>query len=130
MPSLEGKRILVLEDEPLVAMLLEEMLLDFGCEVIGPAYSIAQAVPLALEQPLDAAVLDINVNGEMSHSVAAILHSRGVPFVFATGYGSAVAVRPATDRRARLKPAAAATGPRAAVEAGADSAAAADSTPT
>jgi len=89
MPSLEGKRILVLEDEPLVAMLLEEMLLDFGCEVIGPAYSIAQAVPLALEQPLDAAVLDVNVNGEMSHSVAAILHSRGVPFAFATGYGSA-----------------------------------------
>jgi CheY-like chemotaxis protein len=89
MPSLEGKRILVVEDEPLVAMLLEEMLLDLGCEVVGPAYSIAQAARLAQEEVLDAAVLDVNVNGEMSHSVAAILHARAIPFAFATGYGSA-----------------------------------------
>jgi CheY-like chemotaxis protein len=89
MPLLEGKRILVVEDEPLVAMLLEEMLLHLGCEVVGPAYSIAQAMRLAQEERLDAAVLDMNVNGEMSNSVAAILHSRAVPFAFATGYGSA-----------------------------------------
>jgi DNA-binding response OmpR family regulator len=84
---LEGKRILVLEDEPLVAMLLEEMLLDLGCEVVGPAYSLREGERLAREAPLDAAVLDVNVNGEMSDPVAEVLRSRGVPFVLATGYG-------------------------------------------
>ena len=85
---LEGKRILVVEDEPLVAMLLEEMLLDCGCEVVGPAYSLAQGNRLAEAEPLDAAVLDVNINGELSHGIAEILRTRGVPFAFATGYGS------------------------------------------
>jgi CheY-like chemotaxis protein len=84
---LEGKRILVLEDEPLVAMLLEEMLLDLGCEVVGPAYSLEQGERLAAEAELDAAVLDVNVNGEMSDPVANALKARGVPFALATGYG-------------------------------------------
>ena len=84
---LEGKRILVLEDEPLVAMLLEEMLLDLGCEVVGPAYNLREGERLAGEAVLDAAVLDVNVNGEMSDPVAEILRARGVPFALATGYG-------------------------------------------
>jgi DNA-binding response OmpR family regulator len=78
----------VLEDEPLVAMLLEEMLLDAGCIVVGPACSIAEGTRLAESEPLDAAVLDVNVNGEMSESVAAVLRSRRIPYAYATGYGS------------------------------------------
>jgi len=85
---LEGKRILVVEDEPLVAMLLEEMLLDCGCEVVGPAYSLLQGSRLAESEALDAAVLDVNLNGELSHGIAEVLQARGVPFAFATGYGS------------------------------------------
>ncbi len=84
---LDGKKILVLEDEPLVAMLLEEMLLDLGCEVVGPAYSLREGERLAREAVLDAAVLDVNVNGEMSDPVADALRARGVPFALATGYG-------------------------------------------
>jgi CheY-like chemotaxis protein len=89
MSSLEGKRILVVEDEPLVALLLEEILLDLGCDVIGPAYTIAHGAGLARSAPLDAAVLDVNVNGEMSDTIAAILQERAVPYAFATGYGTA-----------------------------------------
>lgn len=88
MSSFEGKRILVVEDEPLVAMLVEEMLLDLGCEVVGPAYSIEHGTSLAEAGDLDAAVLDVNLNGELSHGIAKILRARGVPFAFATGYGS------------------------------------------
>ena len=85
---LEGKRILIVEDEPLVAMHLEELLVGHGCHVVGPAYSIAQAKDLALRETIDAAVLDLNVNGETSHRVAEILRSRSVPFAIATGYGA------------------------------------------
>ena len=88
---LEGKRILVLEDEPLVAMLLEEMLIDLGCEVVGPASSLGEGERLAREAALDAAVLDVNLNGEMSDTVAAILRRRGIPF----------ALGPATAHRCR-----------------------------
>lgn len=83
----EGKRILVVEDEPLVAMLLEEMLLDLGCTVVGPAYSLREGERLAAEAELDGAVLDVNLNGEMSDPVANTLRGRGVPFALATGYG-------------------------------------------
>ena len=84
---LEGKRILVVEDEPLVAMLLEEMLHDLGCQVVGPAYSLREGERLAAESELDAAILDVNLNGEMSDPIANALRVRGVPFTLATGYG-------------------------------------------
>ena len=84
---LTGKRILVVEDEPLVAMLVETMLQDLGCEVIGPAYSLDEGQRLAGGEELDAAILDVNLNGEMSDPIAAVLESRGVPFALATGYG-------------------------------------------
>jgi CheY-like chemotaxis protein len=85
---LEGKRILVLEDEPLVAMLLEEILLDLGCTVVGPAYSLAEGLRLAETEPLDGALLDVNLNGDLSDGVAEILRERGVRYALATGYGS------------------------------------------
>jgi len=85
--ALNGMRILVVEDEMLVSMLLEDMLADFGCSVVGPAPTIADAMPLATGAGIDAAVLDLNLGGDSIYPVADVLKARGVPFVFASGYG-------------------------------------------
>ncbi len=84
------KHILVVEDEPILAMALEDMLLSLGHAVIGPASRLSEALDLAENAELDAAVLDLNLNGEMSHRVADRLTERGVPLIFATGYGHVV----------------------------------------
>ena len=83
------RRILVVEDEALVAMLVEDALIDAGFAVIGPARSVSQALELLKAEPLDAAVLDLNLGGENSVSVADALAARGIPFLVATGYGAA-----------------------------------------
>ena len=80
-------RVLFVEDEALVAMLIEEMLLDLGVEVVGPATKIDHALALAHEAEIEAAVLDINVGGKSTYHVADVLRERGVPVIFATGYG-------------------------------------------
>jgi CheY-like chemotaxis protein len=85
---LSGRRVLVVEDEMLVAMLLEDMLADLGCTVVGPAARVEQALAMIeTAASLDAAVLDLNINGQKSYPVADALVAGGVPFVFATGYG-------------------------------------------
>jgi CheY-like chemotaxis protein len=86
-PSLAGRRILVVEDEALVAIALEDMLLELGCSVIGPALRLGPALEFAATEPLDGAVLDINLGDDRSFPVAEILSRRAVPFLFATGYG-------------------------------------------
>jgi DNA-binding response OmpR family regulator len=88
-PGLQAWRILVVEDEALVASLLEDDLRSTGAEVIGPARSVDEALLLiaAAEGRLSAAVLDFNLNGTMVSPVADRLADLGVPFVFATGYG-------------------------------------------
>lgn len=97
-----ARRILVVEDEALVAMLVEDALEDAGFGVIGPVRSVAQALE-ALEAELpDAAVLDLNLAGENSVAVADALVARGIPFVVATGYGAAGL--PATHRDALVLP--------------------------
>lgn len=83
------RRILVVEDEALVAMLVEDALLDAGFEVIGPARTVAQALEMLAAESPSAAVLDLNLAGESSGAVADALAARGVPFVVATGYGAA-----------------------------------------
>jgi CheY-like chemotaxis protein len=83
---LAGRRVLVVEDEMIVAWLLEDMLTELGCVVIGPAGSVKQAVAMIDAQAIDAALLDVNLDGEMSYPVADALVVRGVPFVFSTGY--------------------------------------------
>ncbi len=93
MSCLKGKRILVVEDEPILAMCLEDMLRDLGCEVVGPALRLDAAVDLAKHAPLDAAVLDVNLGGGRSYAVADALVGRDIPYVFATGYGAS-AVEP------------------------------------
>jgi DNA-binding response OmpR family regulator len=83
------RRILVVEDEALVAMLVEDALLDAGFTVVGPARTVAQALEMLKADPPDAAVLDLNLAGENSLSVAEALSARGIPFLVATGYGVA-----------------------------------------
>ena len=86
--SLKGARVLIVEDAVLLAMELEGGLSDAGAQVIGPAYELSEAMAL-LDQPIDAAVLDANLNGYSVKPVADALAARNVPFVFATGYGEA-----------------------------------------
>ena len=85
---LSGRRVLVVEDEMMVAWLLQDMLTELGCVVIGPAASVGEALALIEVQGLDAAVLDVNLSGQMSYPVADVLVARGVPFIFSTGYAS------------------------------------------
>jgi CheY-like chemotaxis protein len=87
--DLNGLRILVVEDEAAISLLLEDMLLDFGCEVVGPAARLAAALDIAQRETLDLAILDVNVAGEPVYPVVEALEARKVPFVFSTGYGSA-----------------------------------------
>lgn len=85
---LRGRRVLIVEDEPLIALMLEDMLQDLGCEIAGVAGS-PEAALTALEhgRAPDAAVLDLNLHGRSSGGVADALAARGVPFLFVTGYG-------------------------------------------
>ncbi|MGA3342790.1 MAG: response regulator [Methylocella sp.] len=83
---LSGRRVLVVEDETMVAWLLKDMLADLGCAVVGPATHVNQALAMLDAETIDAAVLDINLNGQKSYPVADALAARGVPFVFSTGY--------------------------------------------
>jgi DNA-binding response OmpR family regulator len=75
-----------MDDEPLISMLVEDWLIELGCEVVGPARSVNEGLGLA-EGPLDGAILDVNLAGENCYSVASALRKRGVPFAFATGGG-------------------------------------------
>jgi CheY-like chemotaxis protein len=86
--ALDGCRILVVEDEAIVAMMLEEMLADLGCEVVGPAMTVTAALQAATESRIDAAILDVNVAREPVYPVAELLCSRQVPVIFSTGYGA------------------------------------------
>lgn len=87
--TLQGLRVLVVEDEALVSMLLEDMLADHGCEVAATASRIAQALELIDSgMEFDAAILDVNLGGEPIFPVAEALAAKGRPFVFATGYGA------------------------------------------
>jgi DNA-binding response OmpR family regulator len=84
---LEGKRILLVEDEFLVAELTASILADFSIDVVGPAYNLAEGLRLADSDHLDGAVLDVNLGrGDRSDEIAAALDRRGVPYVFVTGY--------------------------------------------
>jgi CheY-like chemotaxis protein len=89
MAALADMRVLVVEDESLVAMMLEEYLAELGCIVVGSAARLGEALEMAGSLEIDLAVLDLNLAGEMSYPVAELLQTRGVPLMFATGYGSA-----------------------------------------
>jgi DNA-binding response OmpR family regulator len=80
-------RVLVVEDDMMIAMLLEDMLADLGYEAVGPCARLAEAVDKARQESLDAAILDVNLDGKPVWPVAEALAARGIPFLFATGYG-------------------------------------------
>lgn len=97
-------RVLVVEDEMLLAMLLQDMLEEFSCEIVGPVGRVAKAVPLANAEPLDGAILDINVAGEEVFPVACELARREIPFVFVSGYGRDHLPKEWSDRPILRKP--------------------------
>jgi CheY-like chemotaxis protein len=83
-------RVLLVEDQAAVSMLMEDMLLDLGVEIVGPTSKLDAAMELARTAEMEAAVLDINVRGAFSYPVADVLRDRGVSVIFATGYNSSV----------------------------------------
>lgn len=85
---LSGKRVLVVEDEVLIATVLTDYVAEFGCHVVDPAHSANQALELIASCEIDLAILDINLGkGGTSAPVADALAERGIPYIFATGYG-------------------------------------------
>lgn len=82
-----GLRILVVEDEYLVAEYVETLLEDLGCQVLGPVPTVEEGLTILRTEPLDGALLDANLNGDSSAPLAAELHAKSIPFVVVTGYG-------------------------------------------
>jgi DNA-binding NarL/FixJ family response regulator len=89
MSEFSGLRVLIVEDEPIVAMCLEDILDTLGCVLVGSAARLADGMALAESAMIDAAILDINLGGERSTPIAERLRARGVPTAFASGYGAA-----------------------------------------
>lgn len=86
--SLQGARILVVEDDMMIAMLVEDMLSDLGCQVVGPANNLTKALDMARDDgPFSAAILDVNLGMESVFPAADLLRAQGVPLIFCTGYG-------------------------------------------
>ena len=104
--TLNAVRVLIVEDEALVAMLLEDMLSDLGCVVAGAVSTVAEAVALARDAAvaIDVAILDVNLGRDSSAPVAEALAERDVPFVFATGYGESGVPEAFRGRPALQKP--------------------------
>lgn len=82
----EVRKLLVVEDEPLIAMMLEAELESLGLHVVGPVSNLKSALRLAQTRDLDGALLDRNINGTFADAVADVLHARNIPFVFVSGY--------------------------------------------
>ena len=102
--SIAMPRLLVVEDEYLIRMLLEDMLADLGYEVAAAVGTMAEASELAARGDFNAAILDVNLDGEEIYPVADILAARGLPFVFVTGYGERSLSEPYRGRPALQKP--------------------------
>lgn len=86
--TLDGRRVLVVEDEPLIAMMIVDILETAGCDVVGPAYDETQALECISGHKIDAAILDFNLGRDRTSSgIATKLVELEIPFLFATGYG-------------------------------------------
>jgi len=86
--KLEDLQVFVAEDEAIIAMLIEDTLLDIGCKNVQVAPSIEKALDLIEQEPPDFAILDLNLNGRRSYPIADVLSKKGCPFVFLSGYGA------------------------------------------
>lgn len=97
-------RVLVVEDEMMIAMLLEDILNDLGHQVAGVAMRLPQAIEMAKDTDADIAILDINLDGRRSFPVADVLREKGVKLIFASGYGSPGLEAPFLDEIILKKP--------------------------
>ena len=100
---LDGKRVLVVEDDMLIALETADELKSAGCTVLGPAARLEPAITLAQAQELDAAVLDVFLEGAYVWQLAGTLTARGVPFIFLTAFGRTVEFPPAFASVRRLE---------------------------
>ncbi len=82
-----GNRVLLVEDEILVAMMMRDILTELGFTVIGPFSRVSEAMVAAVHDDIDAGIIDVNLGGEFVYPVADVLVARKIPFVFITGYG-------------------------------------------
>jgi CheY-like chemotaxis protein len=103
-PDLMGRRILVIEDESMVSMLIEDTLADMGCVVVALASRFDDGLAKAQTLAFDAAILDVNLAGQRSFAIADALRTRKLPFVFATGYGTTSIPQPLRDVPILQKP--------------------------
>lgn len=101
---LSDRRILVVEDEMLILMMIESMLADLGCDSVTSAATVDKALALIETQVFDAAMLDVNLKGDNSRPVADALAARGVPFFFSTGNGGHHSMDGYEDRAILRKP--------------------------
>lgn len=85
---LTGTQVLVVEDEAMIAMMLEDFLESFGCVVVANASRLEEALTKAADVQADVAMLDVNLAGKLSYPVADILRNRNIPVLFVTGYGT------------------------------------------
>jgi CheY-like chemotaxis protein len=86
--AVAARRILIVEDEMMIAMMVEDFLSDLGWHALGVACTLEKALEMARNADFEAALLDVNLNGRDTFDVADILIERNIPFVFATGYGA------------------------------------------
>lgn len=84
--GLHGRKILLVEDSPVISDATEMMLRDMGCELVGPVGTMAPALVLAEEEAMDAAVVDINIRGGKAYLLLSVLARRGIPFLLTSGY--------------------------------------------
>jgi CheY-like chemotaxis protein len=99
-----GLCVLLVEDENLIALLLEDMLADLGHTVIGPVARLDKALEIAQREEFDVAILDVNINGGDTYQIAEALAARDIPFVFSTGYGKNSLRAPYHNRPILQKP--------------------------
>jgi CheY-like chemotaxis protein len=102
--TVERTRVLVVEDEAFVVMLIEDMLGELGLEIVGTAPRVARALSLVTALEFDLAILDVNLAGEMSFPVADAIAGKGIPYFFATGYGRPAIVAEHAHRPVINKP--------------------------
>ena len=85
--ALKGLRLLIVEDEALVAMMIHDVVSDAGAEVVGPAANVEMAMSVLGSESIDGAILDVNLGGQRVDPLADALRARKIPFLFVTGYG-------------------------------------------
>jgi CheY-like chemotaxis protein len=104
MSGADAKRVLIVEDDVMIRMLIEDMLVDLGFAVAGQAAKVYEALAAVKNTDIDVAILDVNLSGETTGPVAEALAAQGTPFVFATGYGEHGLPEAFRDRPTLKKP--------------------------